>query len=353
MKRPLLLPSVPRLQRDRSTVQVGVHPERAVVVRGDRPALARVLNLFDGTRSEAVVRREASLLGLADADLTGLLRMLAARGLVREAGSLLPRRLSPAARRRLEPESAALALRLTDEVSPARVLSRRQRARVLLVGRSRLAAPLGALLAASGVGHVHPTGAGTVVGTDPSVGGVLPDDTRRPYRRAVCDAILRAAPDTDTRVIDGSDADLVVLLGRPRPAPAALYGPVLRRVRHLAVWVRDGAVVVGPLVRPGRTSCLGCVEMARQDRDPSWPVLAAQLATMPDPPPEPIEATLAAIGVATAAAQALGEIDGDDPVTLDGALEITPPGVIRRRAWPPHPRCDCLDRRRRDRRPRR
>ncbi|WP_203663431.1 TOMM precursor leader peptide-binding protein [Actinocatenispora rupis] len=347
MKRPLLLPGVPRLQRDRSTVQVGVNPDNAVVVRGDRPALAKVLNLFDGTRSEAVVRREASQLGLAETDVTRLLHMLTARGLVRDASSLLPRQLTPGTRRRLEPEAAALALRLPDQVSPARVLGRRQRARVLLVGRSRMAAPLGALLAASGVGHVHPTGAGTVVGTDPAVGGVLPDDTRRPYRRAVCDAILRAAPDTDTRTIDGPDADLVVLLGRPRPVPAGLYGPVLRRVRHLTVWVRDGSIVVGPLVRPGRTSCLHCVEMARQDRDPSWPVLAAQLATMPEPPAEPVEASLAALAVATAAAQALAELDGDEPAVLDGALEISPPGMIRRRAWPVHPRCDCLDRRRR------
>src|SRR5271168_3100729 len=48
-------------------------------------------------------------------------------------------------------------------------------------------------------------------------------------------------------------------------------------VAHLAVRVRDGTGLVGPLVVPGVTSCLGCADLHRRDRDAAWPAVAAQL----------------------------------------------------------------------------
>ena len=49
------------------------------------------------------------------------------------------------------------------------------------------------------------------------------------------------------------------------------------RVPHLPVRVRDGTGLVGPLVIPGVTSCLGCADLHRSDRDAAWPAVAAQL----------------------------------------------------------------------------
>ncbi|BCJ36963.1 thiamin biosynthesis protein [Actinocatenispora thailandica] len=338
----MLLPTVTPLHRDRRSIQVGLSGAHSLVLHSGRSSVDRLLRLLDGRHTETSVRHEASRLGFDAHELDRLLCALTERGLLRDASSLLPGRLAPATRRRLESEAAALSMRLPSTVSPARALAHRRRARVLLVGRSRLTAPTGALLAAAGVGRLHPIAAGVVAGADPAVGGVLPDDARRPWRRAVCDAILRAAPETDTRALTGPDADLIILFGRPRPTPPFGYGQSLRSVRHLSVWVRDEVVLVGPLVRPGRTSCLRCVELARADRDRCWPVLAAQLATMPGPVPEPVDAPLLAAGAALAAAQALQELDGGDPDTLGGTLELPSPGVVRRRSWPPHPRCGCL-----------
>ena len=42
-------------------------------------------------------------------------------------------------------------------------------------------------------------------------------------------------------------------------------------VPHLPVRVRDGTGLVGPLVIPGVTSCLGCADLHRSDRDAAWP----------------------------------------------------------------------------------
>lgn len=349
----MLLPSVRRLHRDRHTIQLGLGPGRSVAIELARPAA--VLGLLDGTRSEPAIHREAARIGLPEADTTRLLGTLRRLGLVVEADALLPPALPAALRRRLEPEATALALRHrpptgpalhsaapAPEIRPARALARRQRARVVLCGRGRLAAPIGALLAAAGVGHVHPALTGPALAAHASVGGLLPADARRPARTATADALLRVAPEVDTRAVPPAEADLLVLVGAPDPVPAGALTDVLDRVGQLPVWVRDGTVVVGPLVRPGRSACLRCVHLHRRDRDPHWSVLSAQLCTTVDPV-EPCETTTLTMGAALAAEQVLAELDGADPDALGRSLEVSAPAEIRRRAWPPHPECGCLE----------
>ncbi len=42
-----------------------------------------------------------------------------------------------------------------------------------------------------------------------------------------------------------------------------------------SIQVRDGTRMVGPLVVPGVTSCLGCADLHRSDRDAAWRRLIA------------------------------------------------------------------------------
>lgn len=48
-------------------------------------------------------------------------------------------------------------------------------------------------------------------------------------------------------------------------------------IRHLPIVLSGREVTVGPLVRPGETACLACLEARRRDADPTWPLVAAQL----------------------------------------------------------------------------
>lgn len=48
-------------------------------------------------------------------------------------------------------------------------------------------------------------------------------------------------------------------------------------VPHLPLELSGDRVVVGPLVVPGETACIACVHAERRDRDPGWPLVAAQL----------------------------------------------------------------------------
>ncbi len=104
----------------------------------------------------------------------------------------------------------------------------------------------------------------------------------------------------------GRRPDLAVLAGSyPPELPGTL---VTGRVAHLTAAASEAIGVVGPLVVPGQTACLSCVDMARTDRDPAWPLILAQVSGRTAHPPA-CAAVLAAAVAAQAAAQALAFLD--------------------------------------------
>ena len=128
--------------------------------------------------------------------------------------------------------------------------------------------------------------------------------------------------------------------GYPPELPAAL---VADRVVHLTAGASEAIGVVGPLVVPGETACLSCVDLARTDRDPAWPLILAQLAA-PGAPPAACNAALATAVAAQAATQALAFLDraGAAEAVRNGTLELVLPGwQWRRRSWRPHVACRC------------
>ena len=115
-------------------------------------------------------------------------------------------------------------------------------------------------------------------------------------------------------------------------------------VPHLPVRVRDGTGLVGPLVIPGVTSCLGCTDLHRRDRDAAWPAIAAQLR---DTVGVADRATLLATA-ALALSQVnrvIGAVRGsaaEPPTSLSATLEFdVHAGSIVVRQWPKHPLCSC------------
>jgi bacteriocin biosynthesis cyclodehydratase domain-containing protein len=303
------------LWRGRHTLQLGVDPARAVVIELPDARAARLLDLLDGTRSERAAVADAGRDGVPEPDARALLDALRAAGLVVGAQSLLPHNLPEPVRRRLADEAAALALRGTDApATPAQILRRRAAARVVITGQGRLAAPVALALAEAGVGHVAPSA------------------------RPAADTIRRAAPGTATAPLRRREATFVVHIGAIGPANLVAAGYARHRLPHLTVTVRDGTVLVGPLVPPRGQPCLNCLDLHRRDRDPAWPQLAAQLAA-PDHEPCATATALTAAGLTTG--EVLSWLDGDTPTTVGAIVEVTAPGRLRRRSWPPHPRCDC------------
>jgi bacteriocin biosynthesis cyclodehydratase domain-containing protein len=217
-------------------------------------------------------------------------------------------------------------------------MQRRQAARVLITGSGQLAVPIGSALACAGVGHVHPGVSGITLPGDVAPAGLLPADEYRPRAAAAAEAIRRVAPDVDVTPLRPGQATFAVLVGPTAPATLMAHSYGKRRLAHLAVSVRDGTVVVGPLVRPGNTPCLNCLDMHRRDRDPGWQAVAAELSNDAD---DAVEATTALAGAAYAAAEVLAHIDGAVTRTVGATVEIATPGQPVRRQWTQHPECGC------------
>lgn len=140
------------------------------------------------------------------------------------------------------------------------------------------------------------------------------------------------------------NADLTVLAATLVPDPNLVSTLMAFRTPHLAVRVREGVGIVGPLVLPGRSSCLNCADLHRADQDPAWPVIAAQLVGRPASTDVLFASGTAALAVAQVL-ESLDHVNGPGlapPAVLNATLELDlSTGVTERRSWYPHPDCQC------------
>jgi bacteriocin biosynthesis cyclodehydratase domain-containing protein len=335
--RPVLKAGLRVVWRDRDTLQVGVNPRRAVALSGMGDAAA-VISLLDGSRDWAELVAAARDAGISVKTVQRVLGLLAAAGALSDLPLSTLNALTPVARARIGTELAAASLTYEHSDGGARTLARRRLAFVRVHGGSRIGAAVAGLLAAAGVGQVACRDGGLTRPQDLSPAGLGLADLDLPRADGAARLIARVAP--DVRTADrGERPDLAVLTGPGQPETVAEL--TRARIPHLTVTGAEGVAVVGPLVRPGRSACLRCLDLARSARDPAWPLILAQLASPGD---GSCDTVLAATVAAQAAVQALAFLDTGRPSTAvsDGALELAVPDwQWRRRSWPPHPRCPC------------
>jgi bacteriocin biosynthesis cyclodehydratase domain-containing protein len=332
--RPALKAGLRPVWRDRETVQIGIDPRRAVALTGMGDAAA-VIGLLDGSRDRDQVIVSARERGVPAPVTERILNLLAAAGVLDDFPVAALAALSQDQRHRLRAELASAALARGYSDAGAAVLARRDAARVQIYGPGRIAGTLTDILTTSGVGNVttcddvHLPDCETDRETDREAGGSGPAGG---WRR---DGGWRQ---------DGRPLlpDLAILIGYHQPE---LAGWLMRaRVAHLALAAEEAIGIVGPLVRPGRTSCLHCLHLTRSDLDPAWPLILAQLMGSPASPAA-CDAALAASVAAQAATQALTFLDRyPAPAPAEnGTLELElPHWQWRRRTWPRHPACPCL-----------
>jgi hypothetical protein len=305
----VLAPGVRVVLRGPTTVQVGLEPPRSVLVHDAPPGADDVLRRLDGRIPlEAAIRGRQSPLILWDAMLRGLV----------EAG-LVIRTTEPV---RHPPHLLAVRVALVHRHGSAMadvILTRRTDSLVVVDGAGEVAPMIAELLVASGVGQVH-----LRAGRRPG--------SRVPTSRALVrtqDPAPQLAPSV---VVLADDA------AHNRITAAHL---LFELIPHLPVLTGASRAVAGPLVLPGRSACLACLDRRRQEADPGWPTIADALRTDgPGPPP-----LLAAAASVLAAEQVLDHIDGvDRPRTVDATLEWrTGSPTARRRSWTPHPDCPCQE----------
>ena len=141
-----------------------------------------------------------------------------------------------------------------------------------------------------------------------------------------------------------AELDLVVLCATDAVTPDVARDWQEAGTPHLPVILRDGAVVIGPLVLPGASPCLRCLDLHRRDRDHAWPSILTQISSPTGELGRSVEAppaqtpTIAAL-VAMIAVESLS--DDEQARGLSWELSLPWPAV-HTRAWTPHPECDCL-----------
>lgn len=321
---PRLRGRLPVLWRGSGELQVGTDPRWAVTLADLGPDAVRALGGVppgSGRRAVVAAMRRA---GVSEDEVGAVLAHLEA------AHHLVP---GPAP----APGDEAVWSLLHADGDGARVMARRARACVEVHGLGRLGTAVAATLASAGVGTVVPVDPGTVTRHEVGVGGLRLDDVGLARATAVGRLLHDVAPEVRTGPADGVGLVVVVEHHAADPVRYAALRDAGRT--HLSVVVREASVLVGPLVRPGRTPCLRCLDLARSRLDPRWPALAAQLTRLP---PLPEETTLAATAGALAAAQTLAFVDGRPVAVEGGSLVVALPDAVPRAvAWAADGDCGC------------
>ncbi len=157
--------------------------------------------------------------------------------------------------------------------------------------------------------------------------------------------VVPAPHPPDTGSPQGPDQlDLAVLCTQDVVAPDQGQAWQRSGVRHLPVVVREGEVVIGPLVRPGRSACLHCLDLHRGDLDGAWPRILTQLSSPVSELTQVVEAPSAVASTIAGLVTALALECLNTPqaaVGLSWQISLPWPQVHTRR-WAPHPRCGCV-----------
>lgn len=212
------------------------------------------------------------------------------------------------------------------------VLQNRAQARIDIYGCGLIGVGLARILAASGIGELHLFDQRSIssehlpVTSLESVGRNAATDLER--------TLARDYPKVLTKKIK---EPTLVIITRP-PSPTEILTWMDFSLAHLLIESRGDCVEIGPLVLPGRTSCLRCLTLDRLDRDPNWYSVELCGQTEHEPP-----AALAQLAAGISSLAALAQVDSPDSPTglIDTTLRVAATmaisAVTRRR----HLRCGC------------
>lgn len=307
----MLPPFTPVLRRGPDELQIGLDQEPSLIFAGVSPGVERLLGMLDGCHHIREIEVTGLGLGIEPSSLQWILRTLDDAQLLRQGG------------RQAERTGAV-------ELSGKRVR---------LIGAGTLGKAVARLLVGSGMSVLN------VIDNDaldralyPAAGAVgTQGEGLRSLLGESCGC--RVSVVNHWAKPEGVRPDLTIIASDTLECDRVVAEGLLRADQpHLFLRSRAGGVVVGPLVLPGLTPCLRCMDLTRRDADPAWPTLLPQLTRTRMPATEALSGWAGGV----AAAQALGFLKGATPETCGATIEISPADFVTRwRSWSMHPGCGC------------
>lgn len=140
-------------------------------------------------------------------------------------------------------------------------------------------------------------------------------------------------------------ADAVLLLSVGEPDRARLDALVRHGTPHVLVRAVEGVLTVGPLVVPGLTACLRCLDAHHATEDPLYPALVSvhHRAGRHDGVVEPVDSALATLAVAWAVRDLVSHLDGEPAATWSATVRFGPDlAELTQVQWLRHPDCGCI-----------
>jgi hypothetical protein len=295
------------LQRNRGEVQLGVDSQAALIFA--EPRLSTVLLALDGAHHIGAIREVGLAEGLGADVIDDVLKVLDETQMLVEGGRC---------------------------VRPPEAVRGRS---VCLIGAGQLGKSIARLLVQAGIGRL------CIIDDERCTPDVYPGYGPPPTQAEALRAMISEDSATMVRTARHwthpwhSPLDLTVLAGETAEADRLIATDLLNADRaHLVVRSAGEAVVVGPLVVPGRTACLTCTDLSRRDADPAWPALLDQLTRLRLPATDLLNAWAAS----TTATQVLAFLRGGTPEACGATIELHELDLITRwRRWTSHPECGC------------
>jgi len=343
---PFLPPELPIVWRDDTTIQIGLDPTWARCIPHASRREYTHLTQLDGTRSfDRVIKAFEADQG-DGAWFANLIGDLVAHGIVISRPPSHDDAIPAPEIARLAPDQTAWSLARPG----VRTMARRQSSLVHVRGTGRVGVGVSTLLTSAGIGSVRIS---PFAGDAPHVGpsaiaplGPSPSALGAPSRAAVRDALFRTVfAASNAKTARAQEPDLTVLCPPRAIAPATAQLLSATTTPHLVVLADGPLARVGPLVVPGITPCLHCLDLHRADRDPQWPLVLTQVANARGTHRTATDSVLATLAAATAVTHVLALIDdpnGSLPPSAGALLDLRVPSLTwQQRRWPAHPQCGC------------
>lgn len=137
--------------------------------------------------------------------------------------------------------------------------------------------------------------------------------------------------------------DCAVIISQQATEPKRYSGWMNRDIPHISVTFDADQVSISPMIIPGQTSCLFCLEKMKTETDSNWPVIATQLISSAKRFDDAASQLFAAGIVVQKILARSDRIAGFElaPENLNGFSLQVKTGEVVKHTWPIHSDCGC------------